>query len=193
MTHIFKPGDRAYWLRTNQWVELVEASDYKPKEFTIQTKDRGISFTAEGKNFLGDETVSLLPINPYDPIDPNNSPEFRYTFMLNGRPVKIGDVLVSTLKKRNTLRKVNRLILESDFVAMDMDAVNLRHRINPEYFCRPDEVVTKKKVAKWAYPILRMPGGVQIGFTDEMTKEEAEKKYGSFVHMIPGTEREVEG
>lgn len=50
-----------------------------------------------------------------------------------------------------------------------------------------------KKIAKWAYPVIGMPGGVQIGFTDEITQEEAQKKFGSFLFMIPDTEREVEG
>lgn len=192
MTHIFKPGDKAYWIGVG-WRELIENHAGDSSLCPLRSKDSLVTFTSDGRRYARGGDIVLLPVNPYDPCDPNNPPEFRYPFMLNGRPVKIGDELVSTLKKRNTLGKVNRLILESDFVAMDMDAVNLRHRINPEYFCWPDEVVTKKKVAKWAYPILGMPGGVQIGFTDEMTKEEAEKKYGSFVHMIPGTEREVEG
>ena len=53
-------------------------------------------------------------------------------------------------------------------------------------------VLSKKKVAKWAYPVIRMPGVIRIEFTDEMTQEEAEEKFGSFIQMIPGTEREVE-
>ena len=56
----------------------------------------------------------------------------------------------------------------------------------------PDELPIKKKVAKWAYPVIGMPGAIRIEFTDEMTQEEAEEKFGSFIQMIPGTEREVE-
>ena len=189
MKHIFKPGDRAYWLRTNQWVELVEASDYKPKEFTIQTKDRGISFTAEGKNFLGDETVSLLPINPYDPIDPNNSPEFRYPFMLNGKPVFAGSELHHLGYRKTSV--VTALFLDDS-----KQWCGLKHtsvgELSPKNFCWPDEIPVRKKVAKWAYPI-GIKGITTVEFTEEMTEEEARKGYGTSVQMIPDTEREVEG
>ncbi len=187
MTHIFKPGDRAYWMVGNQWVELVEASDYKQKEFTIQTKERGISFTAEGKNFLGDNTVSLLPLNPYDPCDPNNPPEFRYPFMLNGRPVREGDRL--KFKVTEDIFVVSLSIEEGKpFVYRKGTRVPL----NSAYLCWPDELPVKKKVAKWVYLIIGIPGVNTVGFTEEMTEEEARKGYGTSVQMIPGTEREVE-
>ena len=109
--------------------------------------------------------------------------------MLNGRPVKVGDELHNIGFGKTSA--VVTLYLEDD-----RQWCRMRDRsegeLSPKYFCWPDER-PKKKVAKWAYPIIGMPGAIRIEFTDEMTKEEAEEKYGSFVQMIPGTEREVEG
>ena len=64
--------------------------------------------------------------------------------------------------------------------------------LSPKNFCWPDEIPAKKKVAKWAYPI-GINGKTTVGFTEEMTQEEARKDYGLGAQMIPGTEREVEG
>ena len=185
----WKAGDEAFALGCG-WVILGEGDTQKyPLEYN------GFSITEDGKRYEHDSYPALLDHNPFDKSDPKNPPAhgMEWPFVLNGRPVKIGDELVSTLKGRNTLGKVHRLILEFDCVAMDMDAVHFRHRINPEYFCWPDELPAKKKVAKWAYPIIGIPGTITIGFTEEMTEEEARKAYGSGVQLIPGTEREVEG
>ena len=89
MAHIFKPGDKAYWIEAG-WIELDENPD---EEYPLVAKRFCMTFTADGR-WVADKDIVLLPINPYDPTDPKNPPEFRYPFMLNGRPVKVGDEVI---------------------------------------------------------------------------------------------------
>ena len=197
MKHNFKPGDRAYWLARNRWVELEKAADCNPDEYVIQVKGHGFSFTSDGKEFLNDETVVLLPVNPYDPSDPNNPPEFKseWPFMLRGRRLEVGMEMRGIFDNGTLPVRIKSLeLLESNYcVICSWDGGTQVGVIHPNNLRFPDEVVTKKKVAKWAYPIIGIPGIITVGFTEEMTLGEARKKFGSFVKMIPETEREVEG
>ncbi len=195
MAHIFKPGDRAYSLIKNEWIELVE---FRSKDYPLVRKGSETTFTKEGKYACNDLSVALLPINPYDPTDPNNPPEFKseWPFMLNGRPVNIGDELIHCGEsgkpfhgKVYALEIIGRkltVFLRSGFggdTGYNLDDAGLRW---------PDEIPTKKKVAKWAYAVIGNPGRLLVEFTEEMTEEEAKKIYGASIRMIPGTEREVE-
>ena len=83
MKHIFKPGDRAYFPARNKWVTLKDASTKKIQNL----------LEIEGENFYVDPTFMISPVNIFDPCDPNNPPEFRYPFMLNGKPVFAGSEL----------------------------------------------------------------------------------------------------
>ena len=187
MTHIFKPGDRAYWFEKNVWLTLTEnVAGSHP----LRAEDRRVIFTADGR-YAVDRDIVLLPLNPYDPTDPLNPPEFRseWPFMLSGRPVKVGDVLYLP-----DIRKTGRaLSLAIDRVRKYCTVRNSQPlELSDENFSWP-KVPNKNKVAKWAYPIIGIPGPVTVGFTEEMTEEEARKGYGTSVQMIPDTEREVEG
>ena len=187
MAHIFKPGDKAYWIGVG-WRELIENHAGDSSLYPLRSKDSLVTFTADGRRYARGGDVVLLPINPYDPNDPKNPPESRYPFMLNGRPVKIWDALYLLGFKETA--KVVSLSIDGDrkfckvtgFSPMEFSEENFRWPNEPP----------KKKVAKWAYPVIGMPGVIRIEFTDEMTKEEARKGYGTSVQMIPGTEREVE-
>ena len=184
MAHIFKPGDRAYWFEERKWITLQENDDAR-----YPTKCSTGTFTLDGR-YVDISAIALLPLNPYDASDPNNPVEFRYPFRLNGRPVKVGDKLyLSGLKKT---AEVIYLSIVSDKKLCRVSSFS-PIELSDKYFSWPDEVVTKKKVAKWAYPIIGLPGPLTVGFTEEMTEEEAKKKFGSGVLLIPGTEREVEG
>lgn len=189
MKHNFKPGDRAYWLARNRWVELEKAADCNPDEYVIQVKGHGFSFTSDGKKFLEDETVALLPLNPYDPADPNNPQEFHWPFMLNGKPVFEGSELHHLGYRKTSVVTALFLGDGKQWCGLKNTSVG---ELSPKNFCWPDEIPAKKKVAKWAYPI-GIKGITTVEFTEEMTKEEAVKIYGSGAQMIPGTEREVEG
>ena len=185
MTHIFKPGDKAYWVGVG-WVELFDNHD---KEYPLISNRFSATFTIHGQRSSSKDII-LLPLNPYDPTDPLNPQEFRYPFMLNGKPVFAGSELHHLGYRKTSV--VTALFLEDG-----KQWCGLKHtsvgELSPKNFCWPDEIPAKKKVAKWAYPVIGMPGVIRIEFTDEMTQEEAQKKYGSFLFMIPGTEREVEG
>ena len=132
----------------------------------------------------------------------------KWPFILNGREVNIGDFLyVKNYRKVYEVKEMRLIYPERYGTPIPEVLINTfqggRHSdINDydewivfcsEYFSWPDEAPQKKKVAKWAYPVIGMPGAIRIEFTDEMTQEEAEEKFGSFVQMIPGTEREVGG
>ena len=67
MTPIFKPGDRVYFPIRNKWVTLKDAS----------TSDLKNILELEGEGIYIDPTFAISLINPYDPSDPNNPPEFR--------------------------------------------------------------------------------------------------------------------
>ena len=187
--HIFKPGDRAYSLRTLRWVDLAENSKDIKGFYPLKEKDSDETYMQDGRYDKMQGASCLIPVNPYDPTDPNNPPEFRYPFMLSGRPVKVGDVLYLP-----DIRKSGRVLsLAIDGVRKFCTVRNSQPlELSDENFRWPDELSGKKKVARWAYLIIGIPGPVTVGFTEEMTEEEARKGYGSSIQMIPGTEREVE-
>ena len=189
MAHIFKPGDKAYWIGVG-WRELIENHEGDSSLYPLRSKDSLVTFTADGRRYARGGDVVLLPINPYDPNDPKNPPESRYPFMLNGRPVKIGDTLYLP-----DIRKSGRVLsLAIDGVRKFCTVRNSQPlELSDENFSWPDEVPSKKKVAKWAYPTIGVSGRLTVYFTEEITEEEARKVCGSSVEMIPGTEREVEG
>ena len=185
MEHIFKPGDKAYWIEAG-WIELDENPD---EEYPLVAKRFCMTFTADGR-WVADKDIVLLPINPYDPADPNNPQEFRYPFMLNGRPVKIWDALYLLGFKETA--KVVSLSIDGDRKFCKVTGFSPME-FSKENFCWPDELPKKKKVAKWAYPTIGVSGRLTVYFTEEITEEEARKVCGSSVQMIPDTEREVEG
>ena len=190
MAHIFKPGDKAYWIGAG-WIELDENPD---EEYPLVAKRFCMTFTADGR-WVADKDIVLLPLNPYDPADPNNPPGFRreWPFLLRGRSLEIGmEILVET-ESGIVPARIMALQLSRSGVS-----VEARHTdgtssvVWSPVILFPDEVPSKKKVAKWVYLIIGIPGVNTVGFTEEMTEEEARKLYGSKVQMIPGTEREVE-
>ena len=193
MTHIFKPGDKAYWLMEKRWIELLEGSNHP--SYPLEERSSHLSFTADGRGIVG-EPIVLLPINPYDPTDPLNPPEFRseWPFLLRGRRLEIGTEILVQTESGIVPARIMTLQLSRSGVS-----VGARHTdgtssvVWSPVILFPDELPIKKKVAKWAYPVIGMPGAIRIEFTDEMTQEEAEEKFGSFIQMIPGTEREVGG
>ena len=184
----WKAGDEAFLVNLG-WIVLEPLDN---PLYPLQFRD--YAFTKEGRQWDEYRYPSLLDHNPFDPNDPKNPPAFKndwcdWSFMLNGRPVFEGDILYHLKCQKKAL--VTRLSLHSGKVWCGIkDYCDLE--LTQENFCWPEEVPIKKKVAKWAYPTLGNPGEVRIGFTDEMTQEEAQKKFGSFLFMIPGTEREVE-
>lgn len=184
----FKAGDKVFFPKVG-WT-VLEDTESEPYSLAIAS---GIeTFTKEGKHYEGDAFPYIFDHNPFDPNDPKNPPEYRsdWPFMLNGRRVKEGDILNDRSSNQNL--PVRALYLEDGEVFCGLRGVPVS-LLHPNHFCWPDELPVKKKVAKWAYPISVTPGAVAVGFTEEMTEEEAKKKYGLFVHVIPGTEREVEG
>ena len=189
MAHIFKPGDRAYSLIKNKWVQLSENNNPSVFNLYLRDEDSDNLYTDDGKVRLYDHPI-LLPLNPYDPTDPLNPQEFRYPFMLNGKPVFAGSELHHLGYRKTSV--VTALFLEDGKQWCGLKNTSVGE-LSPKNFCWPDEIPAKKKVAKWAYPVIGMPGADTVGFTEEMTQEEARRAYGSSIRMIPGTEREVEG
>ena len=179
--HKWKVGDEAFSIRDG-WVVLTESTD---KCYPLQGGK--LTLTLEGRVHRHDSFPSLLDHNPFDPNDPKNPPEFRYPFMLNGRPVKIGDRL-----KFKVAEDISVVALSIEEEKPFVYRKGTRVPLNSAYLCWPDELPVKKKVAKWVYVGVGIEGNL-VGFSqEEMTKEEAVKRYGSNVRMIPGTEREVE-
>ena len=185
MTHIFKPGDRAYWLVKEKWIELVENTEKDSYLYPLFNKDFYATFTAEGRRNVKGGDISLLPINPYDPTDPLNPPEFKWPFFLNGRPVGIGDELI--LKHNQESLWVTSLIYGKDVPKVCGNPSFGYFLLTPENFCWPDEVPKKKTTYLWAIPMYEagLKENMSIGFK-RMTKEEAEKYWKA--EIVPGSE-----
>ena len=180
MAHIFKPGDRAYWVKHRQWVTLKE---FTHRDYPLKTEEGEGGFTLDGRFICGGDIV-LLPINPYDPTDPNNPPEFRYPFFLNGRPVRVGDELnvIGVIKPHTVIA----LSIESDKClcsVTDCSPLELSYK----YFSWPLEPVKKKTTYLWAIPVFGIPGSVTVDFK-RMTQEEGEKVWGA--KIVPDSEQE---
>ena len=204
MAHIFKPGDRAYWLMEKRWVELEKnpGDDEDGLYPLVSTEDKmfctedRFCFTEDGRPHERDKWPVLLPLNPYDPADPNNPPEFwsEWSFLLRGRRLEIGMEILVQAESGIVPARIMTLQLSRSGVS-----VGARHPdgtssvVWSPVILFPDELPVKKKVAKWAYPTIGVSGRLTVYFTEEITEEEARKVCGSSVEMIPGTEREVEG
>ena len=178
MAHIFKPGDRAYWVEERKWITLQENNDA-----TYPIKCSTGTFTLDGR-YVDKSAIALLPLNPYDPTDPLNPPEFRYPFFLNGRPVRVGDELnvIGFIKPHTVIA----LSIESDKClcsVTDCSPLELSYK----YFSWPLEPVKKKTTYLWAIPVAGMPGEITIEFK-RMTAQEAEKYWN--VAKVPGSEQE---
>ncbi len=181
MTHIFKPGDRTYWIGVG-WVELFDNHD---KEYPLITKRFSATFTIHGQR-IGSKDIVLLPINPYDPCDPNNPPEFRYPFMLNGRPVFVGNELHNLSYRKTSVVTALFLGDGKQWCGLKNTSVG---ELSPKNFCWPDELPQKKTTYLWAIPIYEagLKENMSIDFK-RMTKGEARKYWKA--EMVPGSEVE---
>ena len=184
MAHIFKPGDKVYFHARNKWVTLKDASTTMIPNL----------LELEGEGIYIDPTFAISLINPFDISDPNNPPEFRWPFFLNGRPVGIGDELI--LKQSQESLWVTSLIYGKDNTRVCGNPSFGYFVLIPENFYWPDELPVKKKVADWVYTYTRYWGEVWVEFAKGLTEEEVNRLHGASgvtIKMIPGTEREVEG
>ena len=178
MTHIFKPGDRAYWVEERKWITLQENNDE-----TYPIKCSTGTFTLDGR-YVDKSAIDLLPLNPYDPCDPNNPPEFRYPFFLNGRPVRVGDELnvIGFIKPHTVIA----LSIESDKClcsVTDCSPLELSYK----YFSWPLEPVKKKTTYLWAIPVFGISGSMTVDFK-RMTQEEGERYWKA--KIVPDSEQE---
>ena len=183
MAHIFKPGDRAYWVKHRQWVTLKE---FTHRDYPLKTEEGEGGFTLDGRFICGGDIV-LLPINPYDASDPNNPPEFRYPFIYEKRAVKIGDQI--SKKSGVIVGKVSVLQISEENTTMHVYGDNGWTNINigsPEYTFA-DSLPKKKITYLWAFPIAGVPGAITIDFK-RMTQEEGERYPGA--KIVPGSEKE---
>ena len=183
MAHIFKPGDRAYWVKHRQWVTLKE---FTHRDYPLKTEEGEGGFTLDGRFICGGDIV-LLPINPYDPTDPNNPPEFRYPFIYEKRAVKIGDQI--SKKSGVIVGKVSVLQISEENTTMHVYGDNGWTNINigsPEYTFA-DSLPRKKLTYLWAFPFLDENGNAAVEL-ERMTKEDA-SKWGS-AKIVPDSEQE---
>ena len=179
--HIFKPGDRAYWVEERKWITLQENND---KTYPIKCSTG--TFTLDGR-YVDKSAIDLLPLNPYDPCDPNNPPEFRYPFIYEKRAVKIGDQI--SKKSGVIVGKVSVLQISEENTTMHVYGDNGWTNINigsPEYTFA-DSLPKKKITYLWAFPIAGVPGAITIDFK-RMTQEEGERYPGA--KIVPGSEKE---
>ena len=66
MTHVFKPGDKAYWVK-NGWIDLIENPERDSSLYPLRDKESRGTFTVEGQRHARGGDIVLLPINPTIP------------------------------------------------------------------------------------------------------------------------------
>lgn len=196
--HIFKPGDRAFDVEKTEWVELQKNVGTGSRTYPLEVKGGTETYTEDGRYYCRDTRPVLFPYNPMDLSDPNNPPGLVdvWPFMLRGQKLVVGMKMMGIFDNAMVPVRIKSLeLLESNYcVTCSWDNWGVQIGvIHPDNLLFPDELPAKKKVAKWVYPICGIPGTVTVGFTEEMTEEDARKAYGSSIQMIPGTEREVGG
>ena len=151
MKHIFKPGDRAYWLRHSRWIYLIRNRDFPESGYSLEDQETHTYFTLEGK-LAECNPPELLPLNPYDPSDPNNPSEFKsnWPFMLRGRRLEVG-MEMRGIFDGATFRIKSLELLESNYcVTCSWNYGEMKIGvIHPNNLLFPDELPNKKKVAKW--------------------------------------------
>lgn len=189
MTHIFKPGDRAYWMGGG-WIELAENTERDSTIYPLLSKGSRATFTVEGRRYARGGHIVLLPINPYDPTDPNNPKEFRNPFIHEGRLVRIGDELANKTTGER-LGKVNKLeIWESMGIPFVVLTSGQSWFIGGEDITFADSLPKKRVTYLWAVPVMMTNGTLSIEFR-RMDEEDAKKIYCSIA--VPGSEQEDEG
>ena len=183
--HIFKPGDKAYWVKHNQWVTLKEFT-HRDYPLTIEEGEGG--FTPDGRFICGGDIV-LLPINPYDPTDPNNPPEFRNPFLHEGRLVKIGDDMANKITGRY-LGEVFKMMVEppsrSYLFIVGPNGGNTWEVGNKD-LTFSDSLPKKKITYLWAIPVFGISGSMTVDFK-RMTQEEGERYWKA--KIVPDSEKE---
>lgn len=183
MTHVFNPGDLAYSLIKNKWVQLSKNNNPSIFNLSLRDEDSDNLYMDDGKVRLYDHPI-LLPLNPYDPTDPLNPPEFRYPFFLNGRPVRVGDELnvIGFIKPHTVIA----LSIESDKClcsVTDCSPLELSYK----YFSWPLEPFKKKTTYLWAIPVFGISGSMTVDFK-RMTQEEGERYWKA--KIVPDSEKE---
>ena len=189
MTHIFKPGDRAYW-RGEGWIELVENLERDSSLYPLRERASVATFTAEGRKYAKGGNIVLFPLNPYDPMDPNNPQEFRNPFVHEGRIVKYGDQMLDK-RTGKIVGSVSYLVVAHNGASMRIFNAGVTHEIsigNPN-FTFADSISKKEKTYLWAVPMYERTAmeSLVINFI-RMTKEEAGKYWKA--EMVPGSEEE---
>ena len=186
MAHIFKPGDRAYWMGGG-WIELAENTERDSTIYPLLSKGSRATFTVEGRRYARGGDIVLLPINPYDPTDPNNPKEFRNPFIHEGRLVRIGDELANKTTGER-LGKVDKLeIWESMGIPFVVLTSGQSWFIGGEDITFADSLPKKRVTYLWAFPFLDENGNAAVEL-ERMTKEDA-SKWGS-AKIVPDSEQE---
>ena len=186
----WRAGDEAFLINLG-WIVLEPLDN---PVYPLQFRD--YSFTKDGRQWNEDRYPSLLDHNPFDPSDPKNPPAHgtEWPFTLRGRRLEIGMEILVQAESGIVPARIMTLQLSRSGISVGARRPDGTSSVVwPPVILFPDELPVKKKVAKWAYPIIGLPGPLTVGFTEEMTEEEARKAYGSCLQMIPGTEREVGG
>ena len=188
MTHVFNPGDLAYSLIKNKWVQLSKNNNPSIFNLSLRDEDSDNLYMDDGKVRLYDHPI-LLPLNPYDPTDPNNPPEFRNPFLHEGRLVKIGDDMANKITGRY-LGEVFKMMVEppsrSYLFIVGPNGGNTWEVGNKD-LTFSDSLPKKKITYLWAIPVFGIPGSVTVDFK-RMTQEEGEKVWGA--KIVPDSEKE---
>lgn len=98
------------------------------------------------------------------------------------------EMLWKKYKEEHKTRTTTGIVKNSEYYYSFGRLNTLEHII---YFVKKlkwESLEEEKTVARWAYPSVEKNGKFKILFTEEMTKEAAIQKYGSYAVIVPGSE-----
>ena len=153
-------------------ISIDEQPEYPIK---VKFKENFSTFTAEG--VWDDEGPSLFPY-PVKVV-PEDIPD--YPFILDGKPVKVGDKVQDF---DGSIKRIRALYWDGVEPAAELMGLLGIYRL----FSGLKWPSAPEPLKRWAYLIAGMPGPMSIGFTEPMPESEAREKYGQ-VWEVPEGEK----
>ena len=151
------------------------------KKFPVTVKFNEYYFTFSEDGIWGAKEGWKKPsLFPYPvKVVPEYIPD--YPFMLDGKPVKVGDKVQDF---DGSIKRVSALYWNGGEPAAELIGLVGMYRL----FSGLKWPSAPEPLKRWAYLIAGMPGPMSIGFTDPMPESEAREKYGQ-VWEVPEGEK----
>ena len=155
---------------------VISVGEHPGYPIKVKFEESYATFTEEGV-WDEHEGPSLFPY-PVKVV-PEYIPD--YPFMLDGKPVKVGDKVQDF---DGSIKRVSALYWNGGEPAAELIGLVGMYRL----FSGLKWPSAPEPLKRWAYLIAGMPGPMSIGFTEPMPESEAREKYGQ-VWEVPEGEK----